>query len=98
MGKYLVLWEIVESKVPINRKDIAMGWAVLASMVKEDFKKGLTKDWGAFTGEDKGYAILEGNPLDVAKALNQYAPFVEFNVKEVLKIDDVQEIIKSMSK
>lgn len=96
MGKYLVLWEIDTTKTPSNRKDIAMGWAVLINMVKEDLKKGLMKDWGGFVGETKGYAIFECPHLEMTKTLLQYAPFVLFEVKEVGTADEAAEAIKGM--
>lgn len=96
MGKYLVTWEIDTTKLPTNKKDIAMGWAVLVNAVKEDLKKGLMTDWGGFVGETKGYALFDCPHLEMTKTLLQYAPFVIFTVKEVGTADDAAEVIKSM--
>jgi len=61
MAKYLLLWEIDTTKLPVSPKERGAGWKTLMEMVKQDIKKGLIKDWGAFVGElsesvGKGYS------------------------------------------
>ena len=51
MGKYLVLWEVDQTKIPIDPKERGEGWGLLMAMVRQDIEKGLTKEWGAFLGE-----------------------------------------------
>ena len=55
MGRYLSLWEIDKSKIPVDPKERGGGWSLLMAMVKESLEKGGTKDWGAFVGETSGY-------------------------------------------
>jgi len=43
MGRYLVLWEVDQSKIPIDPKERATGWAFLMSMIRKDREKGITK-------------------------------------------------------
>ena len=59
MGKYLVLWEIDPTKIPIDPKERGEGWGMLMAMVRQDFEKGILKDWGAFVGESNGYAVSD---------------------------------------
>ena len=97
MGKYLLLWEVDQTKIPINPKERGEGWGVLMAMVRQDHEKGLVKSWGGFIGETKGYAVYEGTEVEVMKAIQQYVPFVTFNVKPVSSESQVNEMIKALS-
>ena len=57
MGKYLLLWEIDRTRLPVSPEERGIGWNMLLEMIKQDMKKGITKDWGAFVGELYGYAV-----------------------------------------
>jgi hypothetical protein len=98
MGKYLMLWEIDTTKIPVSPKERGGGWNLLMGMVKQDIKKGLNKDWGAFVGEINGYAVLEGTEVEIMNALQQYVPFVHFKVHPVASVSQVDEMIKALTK
>jgi len=98
MGKYLMLWEIDTTKIPVSPKERGAGWNVLMGMVKQDIKKGLNKDWGAFVGEINGYAVIEGTEIEVMNALQQYSPFVHFKVHPIASVSQVDEMIKALTK
>jgi len=98
MGKYLLLWEIDATKVPVSPKERGTGWNVLMEMVKQDIKKGLIKDWGTFIGELSGYAVEEGSELEVMNAVQQYTPFVHFKVYPIGSVSQVDEMIKALTK
>ena len=83
MGKYLMLWEIDTTKIPVSPKERGGGWNLLMGMVKQDIKKGLNKDWGAFVGEINGYAVLEGTEVEIMSQVQQYAPFVRFEIHPI---------------
>ena len=97
MGRYLSLWEIDPTRVPVSPQERAAGWAALTNMVKEDMKKGLVKDWGAFVGEISGYSIAEGTEVEIGKMNVQYAPFVRFKVYAIASLSNVEQVIKSLS-
>ena len=98
MGKYLVLWEVDWTKIPIDRKERGMGWNGLLALVKSDIKQGITKDWGAFVGETKGYSIVEASEAEVGKQLQKYVPFTKFEIKAIATVDQVQEVIDDLKK
>jgi hypothetical protein len=98
MGKYLFLWEIDSTKVPINPKERGTGWNMLMNFVKQDIKKGIVKDWGAFVGEMNGYSVMEGTEVEIAISLQQYVPFVTFKVHPILSVSQVDEEIKALTK
>jgi hypothetical protein len=97
MGKYLILWEIDQTKIPIDPKERGEGWGFLMAMVGQDIEKGITKDWGAFIGEAGGYAIDEGPELEVMNTLQQYVPFCKFKVHPIASASQVNEMIKDLS-
>jgi hypothetical protein len=98
MGKYLLLWEIDATKIPVSPKERGAGWNALMEMVKQDIKKGLIKDWGTFIGELSGYAVEEGSELEVMNAVQQYTPFVHFKVHPIGSVIQVDEMIKALTK
>jgi hypothetical protein len=97
MGRYLMHWSINDSLVPVNPRERASAWEILMELVKQDHKKGLLTDWGAFPGESSGYCIMEGSNLDVMKMTQQYAPYVGFEVRPVASVEEVEALLKHMS-
>jgi hypothetical protein len=67
------------------------------AMVIQDHEKGLISSWGAFVGETNGYMVIEGTEVEVMNAIQQYVPFVIFDVKPVASEDQVNEMIKALS-
>ena len=98
MGKYLLLWKIDPTRLPVSAKERGAGWKGFMEMIKQDIKKGLIKDWGTFIGELSGYAVNEGSELEVMNAVQQYTPFVHFKVHPIGSISQVEEMIKAMTK
>ena len=97
MGKYLVLWEVDQTKIPVDPKERGAGWGLLMAMVRQDIEKGLVKSWGAFVGETNGYAVYEGSEVEVMNAFQQYVPFCIFKVHPVATESQVNEMIKALS-
>ena len=94
MAKYFMTWEADESLWPTDPKEQGALGIKLAEMVKQSMKEGKTRDWGIFVGGDKGYAIGEGNAIDLYKDLQRYHPYINFMVHQVLSIDDLLEAQK----
>jgi len=97
MGKYMALWEIDQSKIPIDPKERGDGWSMLMAMVRQDFEKGILKDWGAFLGESNGYAVWEGSEIDVMKMIQQYVPFCIFEVNAIATEKRVNEMLTTLT-
>ena len=97
MGKYLLLWEIDQTKIPIDPKERGDGWGLLMAMIRQDIEKGITKDFGSFVGENNGYAIMEGTELEVMNTIAQYVPYCIFKVHPVASESQVNEMIKALS-
>ena len=98
MGKYLMLWEIDASRLPVSRKERAAGWKVLLNFVNEDIKEGLTLNWGAYVGELRGFSILEGDEVAINVQLQRYSPFVTFTLHAITSVEQAEQLVEEMSK
>ena len=97
MGRYLLLWELDLSRVPVNPQERGSAWAVLTAMVKQDLKKGILKDWGSFLGEEGGYAVIEGTEVEVVSSMQKYVPYVCFQTHPAATVNQIDEVIKALS-
>jgi hypothetical protein len=98
MGKYLILWEIDRTRVPVDPQQRANAWKPLIEMVKKDMKEGKTKDWGSFIGELSGYSVAEGTEVEIASMLLRFAPFVHFKTHPISSLSQVEETVKAVTK
>ncbi|UCH43339.1 MAG: hypothetical protein JSW16_02010 [Dehalococcoidales bacterium] len=96
MPKYLIMWELDADKVPIDPKERAQGWLLMTDMIKQDLIEGKDSDWGCFVGQTRGYAITEQSEIDVMKDLQRFFPLVRFEAHQVVSIDDIATLAKSM--
>ena len=97
MGKYLVLWELVNARIPIDPKERGEAYGLFMAMVRQDTEKGITKDWGSFVGEGHGYTVVEGTELEVMKTLEQYVPYCKYKIHPVASEIQVNELVKALS-
>lgn len=97
MGRYLALWEVDQTKIPIDPKERGEGWSLLMAMVRQDIEKGILKSFGSFVGESNGYAVYEGTEVDVMKTIQQYVPFVIYKVHPVATEKQLNEMIKTLT-
>ena len=97
MGKYLLLWELDHTKIPISPQERGTGWSPMLDMVKEDLEKGVLKDWGAFVGQNGGYTVAEGTELEIHTLVQKWVPFVLFKVHPIASLSQVGEMIKGLS-
>ena len=67
------------------------------ALTRQDIEKGITKDWGSFVGETRGYSVLEGTEVEVMTALQQYVPFCIFKMHPIATESQVNEMIKALS-
>ena len=97
MPKYFMTWEVDPTRVPIDLKERGGLWGGMVEIIKQEIKDGITTDWGCFVGESKGYSVGEQSEIDLAKTLQQFYPFVTFEVHQVMTIDEMAEVIQSMT-
>lgn len=97
MAKFLLLWELDSTKVPVDPKERIAGFTMLLSMVKEDLESGRLKDWGEFPGEHAGYCIMEGTDLELLIGTGRYDPFIKFKTHSVISVSQALESVKALS-
>ena len=98
MAKYLMLWELDQTKVPANPKERAALWGPMVQMVKQQIAQGGTTDWGVFAGEMRGFSIAEGDEMTVANSVQKYLPYVTFTVHPIISVDQMAEVIENLKK
>jgi hypothetical protein len=96
MAKYLVLLKINRDIMPADPREYAKLLIPMLNMTKKDLKEGAIKDWGMYVGENKGYAISEQTPEELAMVATQMAPYVSFEVHQVLSLSELEKTFKSM--
>ena len=98
MGKYLLLWELDRTKIPVDLKERGVEFNMLMKTIKQDIKKGILKDWGLFVGENHGYSVVQGTEVEVIKAIQRYTPFVYFASHPIASVTQAGEMIKALNK
>jgi hypothetical protein len=98
MAKFLTLWELDTTRLPVDPKERITNWTMLLNMVKDDLKSGRTTDWGEFAGGGRGYAIGEGTEQEIHMALSRYVPYLKFEVYPVLSMSQIEEMMKALSR
>jgi hypothetical protein len=92
MEKYLVLWELEQSRLQVDVKERATMWKAFHGVLKQDFERGNLKEWGNFVGEHRGFSIVEGTPTEVGVLLQQYVPFVRFTVQRFVGQEEAEQV------
>jgi len=96
MAKYLLLWELDTSRIPEDASVRKEHWRTLQDVVADQLQTGQMKDWGLCVGELTGYCIIEGTEADVGRATRAFIPFVSFDVKQVVTIQQAIDNVESM--
>jgi len=98
MARYLMLWELDQTKVPADPKERAAMWAPMVQGIKQRIAAGTTKDWGCFAGGMKGFTIHEGDEMTVSNAVQSFIPYVKFDVRQLISIDQLGELVENLKK
>jgi len=67
----------------------------LLEMVKDSVKSNKVTDWGTYCDLRTGYMIMEGTQDEIMPELLKYMPYVLFDVKPVVNVDQAIEAIKA---
>jgi hypothetical protein len=98
MPRYLMEWELDATKIPVNPQERAAAWLPMLQMVKQDMQSGVIKEWGAYIGELKGFGVGEGSEEAVASMNQKYIPYVRFTAHPFITVDQMEKLMKEMSK
>jgi len=89
MAKYLVKWQKNESLMPQDPVMMAKMQISMLEGVKADLKSGKMSDWGSFSDASGGYFIAEGTESDLFNGILKWYPYISFDAKPVLSVDQV---------
>lgn len=84
MTKILISWKGINARISADPKEAIKQISSLTQMAQEDLKSGKLKDWGVFAGGSAGYAIFEGNEIDLAMEMGKYNPYFDIETHMVL--------------
>ncbi len=95
MPKFYVRWQMNPKETFKTSEERAKLVSSLLERIKEDFQAGLIKDWGLCVDRSDGYAIFEvASETDLFNYLNNWAPHVNFDARQVINIDQAIETNK----
>ncbi len=92
MTKFLIKWKVNSQTLPANPEECLKLLQETNDWIKAAMASGHIKDYGEYVDGSGGYAIAEGD--DVTKlygSLMELWPYVEFDAKPVLSIDQVKD-------
>jgi len=94
MTKFYMRWQLDPTKIPVNPEERAKLWQSMLEMVKADLNAGVLKDWGMCSDASGGYGFSELNEVDLYTALLKWMPYVTFDIKPVLTVNQTIESLK----
>lgn len=95
MAKYYLRWQWNPQITITNPEERAKLLFSMLEMTKQDLQSGKLKDWGTVPGETTGYAIKEAaSETDVLTDAVKFLPYINFEVKPVLTVDQTVEALK----
>jgi hypothetical protein len=97
MSKFLYLWEQVPGTLPADPRQRGEILGKMIEMTKKALDDRRISDWGLFAGGDAGYCIGEGTEADALRGAMQFTPYYKFTVHPVLSLQQVAEVMKSIS-
>jgi len=97
MPKSWVRWQLNSQFTPVDPEERVKLWLSMLDMVKADLKTGTLTDWGVCYDTAIGYAFSELSEQDLYEVMLKWMPYVEFDVKPVLDVDQVIESIKKVA-
>jgi hypothetical protein len=69
----------------------------MLEMVKADMQAGKTMDWGQYADGSAGYALMDAaSETALFTSLLKWIPYVSFDAKAVLTVDQTIESIKKV--
>ncbi|MCC6368303.1 MAG: hypothetical protein IT165_32665 [Bryobacterales bacterium] len=96
MAQYLLLWEHDNTRIPEDLEKRKAQHQGFQDIVRQQMKTGEISQWGGYAGETKGFCIVEGSAEDVHKLTGRWVPWVSFQTREVLSIEQVIKATAAM--
>lgn len=91
MPKFLAKWKINTQMMPASSEESMKLLQSMNETIKALINSGKILDFGEYCDGSGGYTISEGNEADLYANLITWWPYVDFDAKPVLTIDQVIE-------
>ena len=95
---YLILWEANTALMPADPQERMKLMTSHIEMTKKDLGSGDIKMWGVSPGGGQGFTIAGGDAKGLMGGTMKYTPYYKFDVKPMLSIDEVIDVMKGMQK
>jgi hypothetical protein len=92
----LILWERNYSLFPADPEKRMKLIQSQIEMTKKAVDSGETKMWGISPGGGYGFSITEGDAKGILARTAAFAPYIKFEVRPMLSIDEVIDAMKGM--
>ena len=96
MATSLILWEANDSLMPIDREERRKLIMSMLEGVKKSVDSGEMKMWGISSGGGNGFSISERSSKEIFALAMKYAPYIKFQIKPMLSVDEMIDIMKEM--
>ena len=93
---YLNLWESDESLMPKDPEERSKILASMLEMTKKAVDSGEIKMWGLSPAGGCGFSISERDPKDILAASMKYAPYIKMEIRPMLSLAEVSDVMKEM--
>jgi hypothetical protein len=94
MTKFYMRWHLNPTFIPTNPEERVKLWMSMLELVKADLKSGALSDWGMCSDSSGGYGFAETDEKTLHTTILRWIPYVSFDIKPVLSVDQVMESIK----
>jgi hypothetical protein len=96
MLKFLIKWKVNRQMMPTSPEECIKLLQSMNEGVREAINSGEIVDWGEYCDASGGYAIGEGDDVtELYASLIKWRPYVDFDAKPVLTIDQVIQATNS---
>lgn len=94
----LTLWEANQSLFPTDREESNKLISSMLETVRKSIDSGDLMLWGESAGGACGFAVSERDIKEIYAMTAMYSPYIKFEVKPMLSVEEVIEIHKGMKK
>jgi hypothetical protein len=97
MAKFYMRWKLNRMLIPTNPEERVKLWLTMLEQVKADLKSGAITDWGICSDLSAGYSFAETDEKTLHATILKWSPYVQFNIKPVLSVDQNIANIKQVA-
>jgi hypothetical protein len=87
MTRYYMRWHLNPMLVPTSPEERGKLWITMLEMVKAELKSGALTDWGMCSDSSAGYALAETDEQSLHVMIQEWIPYVIFDIKPILTAD-----------